>query len=260
MTAARSVFAATTRRSVGGVRVLGCLLTAALAVGIWAAPAVADGPGYRFFKTAGAPTRPGAFWNPCQTVRYGIDFTYAQRKGLRRSWERDRWRSAVAEVGDAMGVTFRYAGSVQSRSGGRYPRPARGADIVITYGRDARKGRYAYGRVLKGSVAGVGGVRWWGTSRPGRARIHFGYVVIDAADVMVHTSNWQAPFDSRPADQRPPDAVRALYMHEFGHAVGLNHVRDTAQLMYPQLQASRPDVLGPGDRRGLRKLGRQRCF
>lgn len=231
-----------------------------MAVAAWTGPAAADGPGYRFFKNAGSPTKPGAFWNPCQTVRYGIDFTYAQRKGLRRSWERDRWRSAVAEIGDAMGVTFRYAGAVRTRSAGRYPRSASGVDIVITYGRAARHGRYAYGRVLRGSVAGVGGVSWRATKRPGRARIDGGYVVIDAGDVVVHTSNWQAPFDSRPADQRSPDVVRSLYLHEFGHAVGLSHVKDTEQVMYPRVQATRSDVLGSGDRKGLRKLGRQRCF
>ena len=36
-------------------------------------------------------------------VRYGIDFTYAQKAGLKKSWERDRWRSAVDEVATTMG-------------------------------------------------------------------------------------------------------------------------------------------------------------
>ncbi|HQR79644.1 MAG TPA: hypothetical protein PLT68_05445, partial [Actinomycetota bacterium] len=81
-TATTTATAATTPGSLGVVRVVACLVAGTVALGTWAAPAVADGPGYRFFKNAGHPTRPGAFWDPCQTVRYGIDFTYAQRKGL----------------------------------------------------------------------------------------------------------------------------------------------------------------------------------
>jgi hypothetical protein len=222
-------------------------------------PASADGPGYRFFKTAPGSKKPGAYWNPCSTIVYGIDFTYAKRAGMRPAWERQRWQSVIAEVGQAMGVGFRYAGAIRSRSAGRYPTSTADVDIVITFGGPARKGRYAYGRVLQGPVAGVGGVSWRSTSRAGRSQVFSGYVVIDAQDV-VRRTEWQRRFDDRPAEQRPPDVARALYMHEFGHAVGLDHVRDQRQLMYPQLQPDRPDALGAGDRKGLRLLGRQPCF
>ena len=233
----------------------GVALVAAVAL---AAPAGADGPGYKFFRSGGSPQKPGAYWDPCTTVTYGIDFTYAKRKGLRAGREEARWRSAVAEVATAMGMRFRYEGRIRSRAQRLQPRSASGVDLIITYGSPTRGNRYGYGRTLAGSVAGVAGISW---RRVGRAaQVTYGYVVIDAVDVARRTDAARARFDPRPPAQRPPDVVRALYMHEFGHAVGLNHVRDSRQLMYPRLQPDRPDTLGSGDRRGLRKLGKQRCF
>jgi hypothetical protein len=238
------------------------LLVAAViaATTLSAQPVAADGPGYRFFRSAASAKSPGAYWNPCEVIRYGIDFTYAQKAGLKKSWERDRWRSAVNEVATTMGVRFQYAGAIRSRSARTRPTSASNVDVIITFGNAKPGGRYGYRRVLKGPVAGVAGVQWRASDRRNRRQVFGGYVVIDAKEIVRRTSDWQAPFDPRPAELRSPDVVRALYMHEFGHAVGLDHVRDKRQLMYPRLQADRPDTLGAGDRKGLRKLGKQRCF
>ena len=220
-----------------------------------AAPAVADGPGYRFFESRGG--KPTAYWNPCETIDYGIDFTYAQRKGMRKARELQRWRSVVDEVSAVMGLRFRYAGPIGTRSGGTEPRTGAPVDLVITFG-NAKRGRYGYRKVLRGGVAGFGGVNW--RSSGARSAVIGGFVVIDTDEVIRSTDTWTRAFDPRPATQREPDILRALYMHEFGHAVGLDHVRDKRQLMYPQLQPDRADTLGAGDRKGLRKLGNQRCF
>lgn len=240
------------------VRATGTGVALVAALSLIAGPAAADGPGYKFFRSGGSPKKPGAYWDPCSPVTYGIDFTYAKRKGLRAAREEARWRSAVAEVATTMGMKFRYQGRIKSRARGARPRSASGVDLIITYGNDTRGGRYGYGRTLAGSVAGVAGISWRRVSRV--AQVTSGYVVIDAKDVVRNTDATRAAFDPRPAAQRSPDVARALYMHEFGHAVGLDHVRDRRQLMYPQLQTDRPDTLGAGDRRGLRKLGIQRCF
>ena len=55
-----------------------------------------------------------------------------------------------------------------------------------------------------------------------------------------------------------PRVVQAMVEHELGHLVGLAHVSDSSQLMFPQ--ASR-DVLGyqAGDLAGLARLGRGTC-
>jgi hypothetical protein len=52
--------------------------------------------------------------------------------------------------------------------------------------------------------------------------------------------------------------AQAIVMHELGHLVGLDHVDDDRQLMYP---TSRGDVLdfAAGDRTGLAALGTGRC-
>ena len=241
------------------VRLIRAALAATTLSAILVAPAQADGPGYKFFKNAGRPTKPGAYWDPCSTVRYGIDFTYARKQGLRVVREERRWRSAVAEVADAMGVRFVYEGRIRSRaSNGVQPRSSSGVDLIITFGSESRRGRYGYGRVLAGPVAGIAGISW--RQSTAAARVDYGYVIIDAKEVARKTNATTSPFDPRPATERPPDVVRSLYMHEFGHAVGLTHVRDKKQLMFPRLLPQRADTLGPGDLRGLRKLGNQRCF
>jgi hypothetical protein len=52
--------------------------------------------------------------------------------------------------------------------------------------------------------------------------------------------------------------AQAIVMHELGHLVGLDHVDDTHELMYPQSQGDVVDF-GPGDLTGLAALGSGRC-
>jgi hypothetical protein len=51
----------------------------------------------------------------------------------------------------------------------------------------------------------------------------------------------------------------AVITHELGHLVGLGHVMDRRQLMYPSAQPLVTDF-GPGDLTGLAALGNGRCF
>lgn len=52
--------------------------------------------------------------------------------------------------------------------------------------------------------------------------------------------------------------VRAIVLHELGHLVGLGHVTDATQLMYPEGQPGVTDF-GAGDLAGLAALGRGTC-
>ena len=235
------------------------------------APALADGQvgdaasvaaprttqSFAFFSARSA-TAPKAYWNPCSVIRYGIDPSVARTAGMRPRWEVGRWKSVVREASAAMGIRFEYVGRVQSRAAKGRPARIPGADIVITYGTAKRAGTFGYGAALAGSTAGVAGVQW--TAGQHADQITNGYVVIDAKEAAAHTTTWQRPVDPRPATERQPDALRALYMHEFAHALGLEHVADSEELMYAQISASRPDTYGPGDRAGLRALGAQPCF
>lgn len=236
---------------IGPILLSGALL-AATATPVSAEVRTAQGQGYAFFGSR-------IYWNPCEVITYAVDTTYAQRRGMRPAWEIDRWKSVVAESAAAMGVRFRYVGQVRTRPSADGPRRVRGVDIVITYGSSKRSGRYGYGRLLDGGAVGAAGVTWVSAGRRA-SRITSGHVVIDARDATAYTSTWTAPFDARPVEERPPDLLRALYLHEWGHALGLDHVRDRKQIMYPRLIADRPDALARGDRTGLRRLGAKPCL
>lgn len=53
-------------------------------------------------------------------------------------------------------------------------------------------------------------------------------------------------------------AIEAVVLHELGHLVGLAHVDDDDELMYPEANVQ-VDDLGPGDRTGLARLGAGPC-
>ncbi len=84
-------------------------------------------------------------------------------------------------------------------------------------------------------------------SRPNGQRAYVsGQVYLDAAKMQLIL------------DTAGPEAARAVIAHELGHLVGLDHVADPTQLMYPQTQAGVTDYQA-GDRQGLARLGAGEC-
>ncbi|WP_172322341.1 matrixin family metalloprotease [Paenarthrobacter sp. CM16] len=59
------------------------------------------------------------------------------------------------------------------------------------------------------------------------------------------------------ADPEGADYVLAVMQHELGHVMGLDHVDDPVQLMYPEIGA--PDGLAAGDLTGLHLLASAPC-
>jgi Matrixin len=98
---------------------------------------------------------------------------------------------------------------------------------------------------LKGQIIGTGG------------STHYSYG--DGPKTFVTGSlELDAPQIAEELD-RPDGAAyaTAVILHELGHVMGLEHVDDPVQLMYPEIGA--PDGLASGDLNGLQELGKAQC-
>lgn len=99
---------------------------------------------------------------------------------------------------------------------------------------------------LQDDVVGFGGSAY--VSRDGSPAFYVtGQVTLDAAKL-----------SDTLAEPNGTATARAVVMHELSHVVGLSHVDDTAQVMYPQARRSVTE-LGAGDLTGLATLGRGAC-
>lgn len=99
---------------------------------------------------------------------------------------------------------------------------------------------------LAGRVLGVGGSTGFRRSAAASPAYVSGSVYLDAPDLA--TSN---------ARSHGAVAIQAVIEHELGHLVGLDHVKDRKQLMYPE--AGHVPTYGPGDLRGLAIEGSGSC-
>ena len=193
------------------------------------APA-ASGWGPSYIDGQGRPGR----WDPCQPIPYV----------LQAGWLPDSGRADVAEalrrVEVATGLTFVYEGDTDEMpSHHREPyQPARYGDrwapLLIGWvpaaSTDLGVGENAQGVSVAVAVANKGG-----------PSLVSGQVVLDA------THRLFGGFG-------PGGTEGEVLLHELGHAVGLGHVLDPTQVMYPQVKNSVPEF-GAGDRRGLAAVG-----
>ncbi|MGE0878625.1 MAG: matrixin family metalloprotease [Acidimicrobiia bacterium] len=213
---------------------LGALSVGEYAVGV---ASTADGRGLwvattgRYRSTTAAPGssayafmnvdsrgRPGR-WNPCEAIEWRFnpaDAPTGDALGF--------VSAAVTHLGAVTGMSFVYAGTTTTNPND----PPRDRGIVI-----------GWGRGLNAPVAGLGGAAGYFTS--GGLRYTAGGVLLNAS--MRLGLDWT-------------DGWGPILLHELGHVMGLDHVNDPNQLMYPSV--ARAVDYAAGDLAGLYELGPSR--
>ena len=238
-----------TRRRVGGPSLLllvlcgVALLVGALAMGRVRAAAelgqvltvttdatAEQGWGPTYVDEQGRPAR----WDPCTAIPYVVQSAWAPEHGRRDLAE------ALARLSAASGLRFVDEGDTDE-----VPRRDRSAYQPERYGErwapllvgwvppaatDIELGDGVQGVSLSLAVANEGG-----------PSLVSGQVVLDA--------------EHRLASGFGPGTTDGeVLLHELAHAVGLGHVQDPTQVMYPQTTNSE-SAFGAGDRRGLAAVG-----
>ena len=176
-----------------------------------------------------------ARWDACRVVRYRVNPRRLPAGALAEV------KLAFRRLAEATGLRFTYVGPTSfvpyRRGGGSLQH----ADVAVAWATPRQVPGLAGSVVGLGGYAGVSGSPRW-------TRITQGYVVLDSTSAL-------APGF---AGRRSTRGMTLL--HELGHAVGLDHVRDRRQVMYP-VMLPRPAQYASGDLRGLKAVGASRgCF
>lgn len=188
------------------------------------------GPSY--VDTKGRPAR----WNPCAPIHYVVQSRWAPSTG------RADLAAALAQLSAASGLTFTDDGDtdeVPLRSRAAYQPDRYGkrwAPLLVGWVPDADTD-LGLGKGVQGVTVAVA------LSGKEGGSIVTGQVALDA--------------DHRlPGGFGPGETEGEVLLHELAHAVGLGHVMDPTQVMFPQTTNSESQY-GAGDRAGLHALGRK---
>jgi len=190
--------------------------------------------GFRFVRNQPGSTEPVSY-NPCRPIHYVVNPSGAPDDYL------ELVQQAVGEVARATGFEFEYDGTTDDRDFGHRGGGSRtSTPVLVGWATPQEVPR------LAGDVAGLGG-----SVAVERTPDHLTYVTgMVALDRDVF-----AQLDPKPQGF---EHLRAIVMHELGHVVGLAHVDDPTQLMYGD-NIGRTSF-GPGDLRGLARLGAVDCL
>lgn len=194
-------------------------------------------------KPASAVTAPTRDWTPisgsigwrsCAPISWSIDPGALSPRTVNRQITALAW--AFEQWSDASGLEFAYAGTIPTHyvPSSAELEPADGRSrprhIYLTWltpvGVPELSGRTS-GFAAPSQVSA-------GTINGGRAVFKAGYV--------------------EAVTKRAPQKVRALYLHEIGHILGLGHAETQVNRMYPIVDEA--TSLGPGDVAGVRTLTR----
>lgn len=192
-------------------------------------------------------------WNPCQTITYAVNPRLAGKSTAARAAAVTDVKGAFRRMSQRTGIEVAYVGRTDEipRDGASesWSTKQRAAEIVVAWVDQDRAAKRSnlMGNSGGGYPSGVGGWMmraWSGSGGTWRTAIGRGFVVINADHNRLYTSGFGSGMTRG-----------ALLLHEIGHALGLDHVGSTAQLMYPQMLDRGMSGYHEGDRRGLRKVG-----
>lgn len=192
---------------------------------------------YKFLATNADGSPVG--YSPCRPLHYVVNAALAP-KGAGALVE-----NAIKTISEATGIKFVNDGSTTeapSQSRAPYQKDRYGerwAPLLIAWTTPGQAPQ------LKGAVIGTGG------------STHFSFG--DGPKSFVTGSlELDAPQITEDLNRGDSSAyATAVILHELGHVMGLEHVDDPTQLMYPEIGA--PDGLAAGDLNGLYQLGHASC-
>ncbi len=204
-----------------------------------AAAAVVSGGAFAFEQRSpdGSPAR----WDPCTPIHYVVNLTDAPPTAAADV------AGAIARVSAATGIGFVADGITDEEPSRSRPNeePARyghrWAPLLIAWIHGASSDF-----ITTDGALGEGGATW--VAPAGGPDVYVTGQVAISADT---TRNLPAGFGAGAT-------IGLLLLHELGHVVGLAHVTDPAEVMYPRLQPRDAAAYGPGDLAGLAALGHAR--
>ena len=190
-------------------------------------------PGTAYRHLGGVKAR----WDACRVVAYRVNPDRMPAGAM------GDVHDAFRRISEATGLRFSYAGVTSFVP---YRRESKARFTITGLAIAWAPPRQVPG--LAGGVLGLGGYASVGATG-GWNRITQGFAVLDS------TTRLAAGFGSHRSTTRG-----LLLLHELAHALGLDHVDDRRQVMYPVL-LPRPARYAGGDLRGLAAVGAARgCF
>jgi hypothetical protein len=196
-------------------------------------PAIPDGDGAFAFMNVQSDGSTPVTYDPCRRIKLEINPENAPPD------YRNLVEDAIEHTATATGFEFDIIGETDSRQFEQRVFGAATAPPVLVAWADAEEVPD-----LEGDIAGVGG-----SSRlevlPNFLQYVTGTVILDQ-DVY-----------SKLAANHDRAHAQAIIDHEFGHLVGLAHVKDSGELMYKDNVGQ--THYGPGDLEGLARLGNVTC-
>jgi len=205
-------------------------------------PAPPQGLGGYAFSVPIPGTTQSVSWDPCRPIHYVVRPDGAPPAMLQML------PAAMSQLGAATGLRFvsdGYTDEAPSANRVAYqPRRygKRWAPVLIAWTSPEQL------PALAGPVSGLGGPTVFGTADPRSRRFVSGQVAFDGPQLAAAALR-----------SNGPAILFGTELHELGHLVGLAHVPDAAEIMYPQSNGWLLHY-GPGDLRGLAQLGAGKCF